>query len=264
VAGRGPQLTIILLIVTGLAAGLFGLSPLLFVGALIMVAGSMACRWYVSIDISYLYSKVFDVDTQISGIPWGAVRCLLFTATGMLLLDGGLFKVADSFKTYGFGLPPAIEAPLMNVWDWLMFYCELGTFPICFAGLSANIVSIRRGAYLQPTCAENKKCCGTKIHYKADAADALKSGTWDEFQKAKKFRCAESPPRTPPVPGYRYLPLPPVPCNPVCCRRSCRRAGIEDAAKRGRGSPPVPLLYTRRRPPCVSHTVALPLLEDGL
>lgn len=181
------QLCIILLIVSATFAGVFSLTPLLYVGALVMVGGAMACRWYASIDISYLYTKIFDVDEQLKGIPWGAVRCLLFTAFGMLLLDGGLFKAADSFKLNGFGLPAAMEAPLMNIWDWSMFWTELATFPICFAGVSANIVSIRRGAYLQPEC-EGKKCCGTKIHYKADATNALKSGTWDKFQKAKKFR----------------------------------------------------------------------------
>jgi len=187
------QMSVNLLVAFAALSWYYSLTPLLVIGALLLVGAALAMRWQVGLDISYLYAYVFDVDERIKGLPWGQVRMLLFTAIGMLLLDGGLFKAADSFLpkddgSYGggTGLPGDIEATLLWWWDSVFWWVKAGTFPICFLGLSANIASIRRGAYIQPTC--DGKCCGGKPHYRADAEAALKGGTWETFQKGKKKR----------------------------------------------------------------------------
>ena len=57
-------MAMILLVVAATFTAVFGLTPLLYIGPVTFLAGTLGVRWYTATDISYLYAKLFNVSRR--------------------------------------------------------------------------------------------------------------------------------------------------------------------------------------------------------
>jgi len=162
---------------------------LLIVPAVLLVVAMISVRLAVPIDMLYLYQSVVNTpkfeDEFKVGTSKGATRCILGFGIGMLFLDGGLYKTAWAFSD-GIGLPAETEAALLPTIDMFFSLDKWFFVPICFVGLSAIVVTIKRGLWVYPNYGQPfKEGAKTYPSYDEVAAKAFKEGKWAEFCKSR-------------------------------------------------------------------------------